>query len=286
MSETLTARHLNSLRHDELNEHYHPIYFHEFARRAERHGLQYLGEAEWSEPGAEWLAPEELEMLAGFEGDPLLVREQYLDFLKCRHFRQTLLCRKERPLQRKPADDVILGLLVTSTLKPVSQTPDLDSATTETFKNLEGGSYSIGVPPAKRLLARLAERWPFPIRVAELVADDAPAPVVADFLLNLQYANLVDLRTHWVPYVHRPGERPVSSPLVRKQCVRQEFVTNNEHQTLRFEDERSRELVLRLDGTRTREDLLAELLKLAPEITRESLDTSLRTLGTLAVLTA
>jgi len=92
--EALLDKDDGSLYHDELGEYNQRFYFHEFAAAARRHGLQYLGEAEphsmFDPTGA----------LAGFAGD-IVEHEQYMDFLKARRFRQTLLCRAERPLGRQ-----------------------------------------------------------------------------------------------------------------------------------------------------------------------------------------
>jgi len=88
------------LAHDEMAPEYRPAYFHQFVEHARRHGLQYLGEAEFFTMNDRWLTPEELRFLRALPGDPLLLREQYMDFLKCRSFRQTLLCRQEEAVRR------------------------------------------------------------------------------------------------------------------------------------------------------------------------------------------
>jgi methyltransferase-like protein len=287
VAELLSSRPVNALRHDELGTEYHPLYFHEFAARAGRHGLQFLAEAEHTDLNTDWLSAEELEMLGGLKGDPVILKEQYLDFLKVRPFRMTLLCRKECVLQRGVQDDAVLGLLASSNLQPVTRPPDLESEAKETFRNPDGASYSIHIPPAKKLLARLAEQWPRPIPVAELVGPDSPATVVANFLYDLYSMNLLALRTHWLPYVHPAGERPQASMLVRKQIHRGlDHVTSQEHKTIRFFDKVTRELVSRLDGTRTRAELLAEMLTLDPRVTPETLDASLKTLSSVALMTA
>jgi hypothetical protein len=41
--ETLARRHPRTIYHDELGEYLEPLYFREFAERASRRGLQYLG---------------------------------------------------------------------------------------------------------------------------------------------------------------------------------------------------------------------------------------------------
>src|SRR5262249_37832855 len=79
------------LYHDDLSQINDPIYFVEFAAHAGRHGLQFLAETQFT-LGKDFNAPAEmLETLQQISGD-VIQREQYLDFLECRRFRQTLLC--------------------------------------------------------------------------------------------------------------------------------------------------------------------------------------------------
>ncbi len=141
------------LYHDELAECNQRFYFHEFAAAARRHGLEYLGEAEPHEmfdpTGA----------LAGFEGD-LVEREQYLDFLKARRFRQTLLCRAERPLRRQ--------------ISPEQMREFLFSAPARRLENGQiEGARGVCITPANEAAARVAlalgEVHPLPLPFEDLV---------------------------------------------------------------------------------------------------------------------
>ena len=92
-AERMLARSDASLLHDELAEVNDAVYFHEFAAHAARHGLQYLAEADFFEMQIGAASEPAAQALLAIE-DPVR-REQYLDFLKGRMFRQTLLCRAE-----------------------------------------------------------------------------------------------------------------------------------------------------------------------------------------------
>ena len=80
------------------------VYFHEFAAHAARHGLQYLAEADFFEMQIGAASEPAAQALMAIE-DPVR-REQYLDFLKGRMFRQTLLCRAELAIDRTPRPEV------------------------------------------------------------------------------------------------------------------------------------------------------------------------------------
>ena len=110
------AEHVDGLFfHDTLAEVNHPLYFHEFVAQASAHGLQYLTEAEFSETQLGAL-PEQLQQALLTISDPLR-REQYLDFLKERMFRQTLLVRDAIALDRTPQPQRLAALAVSAPLR-------------------------------------------------------------------------------------------------------------------------------------------------------------------------
>jgi SAM-dependent methyltransferase len=82
----LKTRPDDALYHDDLADYNDSVYFRDFAAHAGRHRLQYLGEAD----------PMEMfdhgNRLAWLQDD-VLEREQYLDFLRLRRYRKTLVCR-------------------------------------------------------------------------------------------------------------------------------------------------------------------------------------------------
>ncbi len=96
--ERFTARDAGFLFHDDLAELNEPVYFHEFIAHAGKHRLQFLCEAELVAMAYGGLTPEAKRVLDAL--DPL-AREQYLDFAKCRRFRQTLLCHEDVAIERR-----------------------------------------------------------------------------------------------------------------------------------------------------------------------------------------
>lgn len=68
--------------------------YHEFAAHAARHGLQFLAETDVEEMQSARFPADVTAVPNGF-GDDVLQCEHYLDFLKNRAFRRTLLCHRE-----------------------------------------------------------------------------------------------------------------------------------------------------------------------------------------------
>jgi len=87
------------LLHDHLEEVNDPVYFYQFVERAGRHGLQYLGESEFATMLTNMYPKEVTETLQRIAKD-IVRMEQYMDFLRNRTFRQTLLCRSDLTLKR------------------------------------------------------------------------------------------------------------------------------------------------------------------------------------------
>jgi SAM-dependent methyltransferase len=279
-----------SLLHDDLAEVNEPVYFHELVAHAERHALQYLAEADFFEMQTGVLAEPVAETLRGVD-DPIR-REQYLDFLKGRMFRQTLLCRAEQELDRTPRPEVVEGLAVST---PARARGGADADGVVTFEGPTGSTLATDHPLVRAALERVADAWPAAVWVRELIATGSSPEdraALCDALLRSYAANLVQLHAHPPAPAATPGELPEASPLARRQARAGDMVTNLRQVSVRIEDDLGRELVTLLDGTRDRGALVADLdrfLRARGERLSEAdlyagLDRSLQGLASLALL--
>jgi methyltransferase-like protein len=254
-AERLLARADASLLHDELAEVNEAVYFHEFAAHAARHELQYLAEADFfemqigaaSEPAADALLAVQ---------DPVR-REQYLDFLKGRMFRQTLLCRAELAVDCTPRPAVLERLAFCTQAQPRGER----GADGVTFEGPTGSSLTTDHPLVIEALERAARAWPAALWVGELLeaAAKPERTALCDALLRCYAANLVTLHVHPPALTTTPGDAPRTTALARHQAGGGEMVTNLRHTSVRIEDELGRRLITLLDGTRDRAALAAEL---------------------------
>jgi hypothetical protein len=288
-SERLLERSDETLFHDELAAVNEPVYFHEFMSQAARCGLQYLAEADFFEMQTGVLSDPVAETLRGVE-DPIR-REQYLDFLKGRMFRQTLLCRAERELDSTPRPEIVERLAVST---PARARGGPDAAGAVTFEGPTGSTLATDHPLVRAALERVADAWPAAVWVRELIptgsSEDRTA--LCDALLRSYAANLVQLHAHPPALTTTPGETPEASPLARHQARAGDMVTNLRHVSVRIEDDLGRELVTLLDGTRDRAALAADLARflrargdpLAEAELHAGLDRSLQGLAGLALL--
>lgn len=259
--------------HEHLEDTNAPLYFHEFAARAARHGLQYLAEAEFGTMLASNFPPEVGDTVRRIAPD-VIRQEQFMDFLRNRSFRQTLLVRDGRPIERAVAPERVTPLWVASRLRAVSAEPELAGEAEEAFRAPDGGLLKTPNAVTKAAMVVLARHWPaalpFTGLLEQALAVLAPygqpaAPdglgadaALASDLLQCYGAGLVELHAGSSRFVTRPGSRPLASALARMQAARGlTQVTNFRHEIIEIDRNIARLLPL-LDGTRTRDALVRQ----------------------------
>jgi methyltransferase-like protein/SAM-dependent methyltransferase len=268
--------------HEHLEEFNDPVYFHQFAKRAAAKGLRYLGESDLRVmvPGN---YPPEVENVLHMLSPDLVHLEQYMDFLRNRMFRQTLLCHKHLSPNYALRPERLVSMHVASAAKPVSSDPDIHSAAVEQFRGPDGVTLNSGQPLAKAAMLYLSEVWPQAVPF-ETLRDTArarlnssagpdPATTAADThalgecLLTCYTSgssNLVELHVHPPRMVLEVSARPVASPLARLQAVGGNQVTNLRHELVGLE-EFNRQVLRHLDGSRDRAALLDALAELVAQ---------------------
>ncbi|MGH9903203.1 MAG: methyltransferase regulatory domain-containing protein, partial [Pyrinomonadaceae bacterium] len=155
--------------HDDLEEFNLPVYFYQFVEHAGRHGLQYLAEADYYEMQDQSLPAEAVEKLRQL-ADDVVLREQYADFIKCRRFRQTLLCHRDVAVEREQRPEQVRRFWVASPARPARPAPDVKSSAPEKFVGLKGATIETDHPLAKAAVLHLGERWPMSVPFDELLA--------------------------------------------------------------------------------------------------------------------
>jgi SAM-dependent methyltransferase len=118
--------------HDHLEENNQAFYFHEFTDAAKRHGLVYLAEADLNDMLVSNFPPEVAQTLQRVATD-IVRMEQYMDFVRNRMFRQTLLVHEDAPIRRDVGGRVVKGFFLSSAARPESAQPVLAQGASETF---------------------------------------------------------------------------------------------------------------------------------------------------------
>src|SRR5262249_49411874 len=273
--------------HDELAEHYSPCYFHEFIERVAGHGLQYLGEADFFEMNIDTLPPEAIERLKAPEREGPPEREQSMDFLKTRAFRQTLLCRASVPLRRAPASEDLSKFHVSTRAHPVPPGADTSAPPGAVeYRTRRGASMVTDSLVLLRMMDRLQKAWPGSVPFPELAGLAKDASEAAQIVIQTYASAIVDLHPTAPRFMLQPSATPSVSGLVRLQIERSPIVTNQHHDDVKIDGDLAREVVRRLDGSRDRAGLLRDLAQAGVSVTPEALENGLQQLARLALLTA
>jgi methyltransferase-like protein/2-polyprenyl-3-methyl-5-hydroxy-6-metoxy-1,4-benzoquinol methylase len=262
--------------HDELEPANTPVYFYQFIGHAAQHGLQYLAEADFSEMQDHIYPSQVRDILGQFSAEHLILKEQYLDFLKCRTFRQTLLCRQDLTIDRSLNPQRLATFYLESVAQPVSQSPELRAKVVEEFRGPKGATLQTDHPLAKAALLRLSEVSPRSLHFSELLAaarssvglqarDTGPVmddetQAAAEVLFAAYRSGLVQLHVQQPDFALEGGERPSVSRLARWQAAQGPVVTTLLHTSVEVRDPIGLQMLRLLDGTRDRAALRDELL--------------------------
>jgi hypothetical protein len=129
-------------------------------------------------------------------------------------------------------------------------------------------------PVVRRVWEALSDVWPEATGLRELATRCGVIPVsVARAALVLTAEGRADIELYPPAWAASSPERPVASALARAQARAGPEVTSLRHIQVSLDDERASALLTLMDGTRDREALVEELLKLG-DIDRSEAATS------------
>ena len=242
--------------HEELESENHPVYFVEFARRAASAGLQYIAESSASLTDAQ-ISAELRSTLRSWSADRVQY-EQYLDYVRNRTFRRTLLCHAGRVVSEEPDAEAVRDLWIRGRCFVDSEAPEARQPDVEVFRTNEGVSATLAHPVVRAALHALIDARPGSLSFAELAEETrsrmAPAmelstALLADAMLNCAMIRLADLTMAPMPCTTRLSVRPVASALARLEARNDVLITTLVHTAARLSPF-DRFVLRQLDGTR------------------------------------
>ena len=282
--ETLRHQADHYLYHEHLEENNEPVYFHQFAERAKAKGLKYLGEARVGTMVTGNFGPDIEKTLRILATDQIQA-EQYMDFLRNRMFRETVLCRDKVQPNWAVNPECLRVLHVASPAKPVGadnqpiQDLKLTAEENVSYKAPSGMTMATTRPLLKAAMQLLGEAYPGTVpfdllrkQARESIGGGDPADpkvvaedtnVLAVGLLNCYMgSDLVELHGMPIAFARQAGPKPVALPLARLQAQRGATATNRRHEVVRLND-LDKHLVPLLDGTNDRDTLVEKLTQVA-----------------------
>jgi len=257
----------NVLYHDDLNPGARAFALHEVLSVAERHGLQFLAEASFPNLYGAAKGPAQ-QMLDRMPLEQMALREQTLDLLIGRAFRETLLCRADIPLKRGVRAGSLKPYHLAANARLAPPAENETKPGVQRFSFDEGVQLAVDLPLGKAALAILSAIWPESIAWDELVeraCHDAAvlgpdrAHEIArldEALIAIFKAGLLDIRLEAPPLTTAISEKPAASEIARWQASTSAEVTDLRHRTVQLDGVVVRKFVCLLDGSRDQHMLL------------------------------
>ena len=260
--ETLDTVNDSYVVHEELEAENHPVYFSDFAQSAEVAGLRYMCEAYPSVTDVQ-LSAELRDQLRQLSADDIQY-EQYLDFVRNRTFRRSLLCRSHHTVAREPVQEAVPSMFLRA--RCVAEATSAEPGT-EVFRTSAGASITMSHPVVRAALHALIDARPAALSFDDLLeqtrsrvaAHSVPVEMLADAMLRCAMVRLLDLTTHAERCATRPSRRATASPLARYEARTESLVTSLSHVQVRLSDF-DRALLTRVDGTRDEPALVDEMI--------------------------
>lgn len=256
--------------HDELEEVNDAVYFHEFAAHADKYGLQYVAESAFPTVMPTNFRPETAERLMAMSDDVIEI-EQYMDFIRNRTFRQTLLCHKDQTVSRNVSPDPSLLRKFTFSTRatPVEDDEQADDDTL-VVRAPDGARFSTNHPVSKCAFEFLAYISPYAMSFDQILSvarqkvygntegqeDDAEI-LASNLLRGFTYSlQLVELHAYRPGFTIEVRDKPVASTIARYQVINGEKkVANLRHERVSL-DPLTHYILPYLDGSRSRNELL------------------------------
>jgi len=290
--------------HDDLSEVASPFYLHQVVEAAARHELQYLSDATIALSHLGRLSAQARERLSAIPEGDVVTREQYMDFVEGRAFRESLFCQREIPLQRRFDPRRIAEYHLATSARAADGPDDPAAGGITTFKTESGSTLATDHRLSKAVIGILGSIWPETRSFADVLQQalsnlGAAAPARAKLdeevealggLLHRAFA-AGQFELHYSPprMTTTIGERPKASLLARRQAEIGLVVTNLRHRSVSLKDDAVRKFLMLVDGTRTVEQLVSDLkvavaADVGATVTRAGVEENLRLLAKLALL--
>jgi hypothetical protein len=246
------------------------LYFTDFLKAADKHGLLYLGDADLTTMVADNLPAKAAETIKSLNVN-LLATEQYMDFVRNRMFRSTLLCHAGSTLNRSIDPTRLDDLHITNLIAlkqphnggqpavflganglELTVSDNITAAVFEAVANLGRDTQSVA-----DFLSHIV-----PVLAAHKNAKDVEIlrATAAQILIHGYFKKMLDFSLGPVSHASGNAKNPVTLPLARWQAKQGQRISSSRLDMLNA-DQFVAKLVTLCDGTRDREALIEGIMQ-------------------------
>jgi len=253
--------------HEYLEDDNTQYYFYEFIDKAKTHDLQYVGDSALATMYSGNMPKAAIQKLQSM-GD-IVTQEQYMDFIRNRRFRHTILTHADRKISRRIEPDKIEAMYVHSTYKP-KQAIRNNNDPVEFIRPGQKAALKLSHPVAKLALAKFGETPGNPTKIADIIDfvdktlgmedRDAVKNMVIDATAQLALRGSIKLSVEGARWVNDLSDTPKLAPLPLYQAKQetQKWITNGLRQKISVTPV-SKFIMSLCDGTHTKEDIINKL---------------------------
>ena len=258
--------------HDTLEENNHPIYFKEFYQRLIDADLAYLGDSTIRTMLTSDLDAEIRKTLENATKD-IITREQYLDFLRNRTFRQSLICHNDTKIDRNVKPEPFKEFSYRSNFASDSSI-DLTDGVDAAFSIKTELRINVKQSLEKAVLHELQKAAPKSLTYSEIIdrskhslkgiIDDSTfekyeASLFAS-LFRLYQTGGLDIQAHAPEIVDYISDKPKVSHLARVQAKLGLALISRYHGNCKL-DHFQNQIIAFVDGEHTVQEIVNELLE-------------------------
>ena len=245
--------------HEYLEDNNKAFYFNEFVELIKNFKLDFVGEAHFSLMTAVDLPQSTQELLDTI--DDRVRYEQYLDFIRNRKLRETIICHKNRKINFAAGSENFNSYYIAGNLEKVK----FENGTAY-YRTYNKGEIQTSNKLIILILDYLQKSYPRQIKFQDLVAkfknesDIDFAGHLSQELFGFLSANLIELSL----FDYQAGkikDFPKVSDLARYQALKSEYVTSLRHQSVKL-DSITRQVLSMLDGKTSIDDIKSKLFEL------------------------
>ncbi len=260
--------------HEHLEDFSRPYYFHELIAKANARGIDFLAESRLAAMATANFSDNQQRALGAIATN-VVELEQFMDFLRNRTFRETLLHRAGEQPKYEIGPDRLAGLYVIGMVRTNVKIVDLRADTPVTFSGPAKVPVTTTTPVIKAALVKLMNSFPLPIRFENLLNNaraemakvglklnepERDANTLAVGLLKIfMSSDLIEFSIAPPRFTTDACDRPVASAFARYKAADPtiDLLVTRRHDMVRL-DATQRKIMQLLDGTRTASQAASE----------------------------